>query len=107
MNPNTKKLHKLCDTAGLRLEICSDEGHYKIIGETIVNYWPESKLRTAHVVGRKAERHVTPEAAVFMAGKPPKEVSPSATEGYTRRTNLPPDRDLMNVANEMKKKHGL
>ena len=43
-------------------------GHFQIRGKFLINYWPDSKKRTAYVAGTSiSERNVTPEMAVKMA----------------------------------------
>jgi hypothetical protein len=105
MHRSTQSLHKLCKEAGLRLEACG-EGHYKIHGQNIVNYWPESKKRTMHIVGREALTHVTPAEAVRAAGKPPKPPV-KEPEHYTPSKDITPDPVLMNAARAMQEKLGL
>lgn len=63
------KLKKLCDKRGLRFSKHA-QGHYVIKGgDHEVNYYPESKKRTAFIHGFEAEHRVTPERAVEMAGE--------------------------------------
>lgn len=107
MKAITKKLHKLCTEAGLRLEDCGN-GHYKIHGLKLVNYWPESKNRKAYIVGQgPAQGGVTAEHAVMLAEGPPKPEKKSEPERYTARTNLPKDETLMRAARDMQQRHGL
>lgn len=56
-------------------------GHFQITGgPALVNYWPESKRRTAYVDGERGGKSgVTPEQAVALAlkgqpGRPPRQV---------------------------------
>lgn len=47
-------------------------GHFHLIGKLLVNYWPESRRRTAYVAATKEGReHVSPKQAVQMALQPP------------------------------------
>lgn len=102
---STKKLRRLCEKAGIRLEEC-DNGHYKIHGGVLVNYWPESKMRTAYIVGQKTMRHVTPEDVMLLAGTPkPKPVK--EPERYTPKPPGEPDEALMEAAKSIQRKHGL
>jgi hypothetical protein len=62
-------LQKLAAKRGLRIEE-RGPGHFQIIGgPSLVNYWPDPKRRSAHIVGATSGgRHgVTPEQAVEMA----------------------------------------
>lgn len=106
MRKITKDLHKACEEAGLRLEACG-EGHYKIHGRHVVNYWPESKKQTAHIVGQKPQYNVYPSDAVKMAGGPPPKEPVKEVERYTPRENLPKDPVLMRTARAIQEKHGL
>lgn len=50
-------------------------GHYHIQGKLLVNYWPNSKKRTAHVDGTVGSKtNVTPKEAVIMAFTKPARV---------------------------------
>ena len=67
-----KKIQKEAERAGLRAEEVSP-GHVQILdGEFLVNYYPLSKRRTAYIAEpvNQTARHVSPEGAVAMAGKP-------------------------------------
>lgn len=70
------QLRKEAEKAGLSVVKKSDM-HYQITGGALlVNYYPTSKKKTAHVAGtKKGIRHVTPAEAVAMANKAPKKVS--------------------------------
>lgn len=47
-------------------------GHFQIVGGVLlVNYYPESRQRTAYIQGMAAShKHVTPEAAVLLSVQP-------------------------------------
>lgn len=48
------------------------KGHIQLKGVLLVNYYPDSKLRTAYINGMKGStKHVTPEKAVMMANEAP------------------------------------
>jgi len=48
------------------------DGHIQLKGVLLVNYYPESKQRTAYINGMKGStKHVTPEQAVKMATERP------------------------------------
>lgn len=66
------KLQKLALERGLSLKDCGS-GHIQIIGgPLLVNYWPDSKKRTAYVAGTSSgHRSATPEQAISMALTPP------------------------------------
>lgn len=61
-------------------------GHFRISGgERMVDYWPNSKRRTAFVVGTQdSTPRCTPEMAVAMAGKPTPKQAPA--EAPRKRT---------------------
>jgi hypothetical protein len=57
--------------AGATVKDCGD-GHYQIRGRLLVNYWPLSKKRSAHVAATTHGKHnVSPTEAVQMAFTPP------------------------------------
>ena len=63
-------------------------GHFRIEGgERVVDYWPDSKRRTAFVVGTQdSTPRCTPDMAVAMAGEPtPKETVAEAPRKRTVR----------------------
>lgn len=67
------KLRRLAKDKGLTI-VERPNGHYQIIGEhLLVNYYPDSKRRTAYVGATSEGIHnVTPEKAIYMALTPPK-----------------------------------
>lgn len=67
-----KTLLQLATERGLTI-VDRGNGHIQILGGTcLVNYWPESKRRSAHIAGHESrgKRHVTPEQAIEMAFQP-------------------------------------
>ena len=64
---------KLAEANALQFKDCGN-GHVQISNHgVLVNYWPESAKRTAHIAGGKSEKHCSPWDAVRMcllAGKP-------------------------------------
>lgn len=66
------KLEKLAKPHGLTVKDCGN-GHIQITGgPMLVNWWPSSKKRTAHVgATRKGFTGVTPERAIKMAMEAP------------------------------------
>jgi hypothetical protein len=71
-----KTLQSLAKKSGLTIKKCGQSGHIQIIGGTcVVNYWPESKKRSAHIEGSTGggRRGVTPEQAIEMAFSAPPE----------------------------------
>ena len=75
-----EELERLCKAAGAILEPpppFSNNGHYKIHGALLVNYYPFSALRTAYVARTtKGIKGVTPAQAVAMSQKQP-DIAPS------------------------------
>ena len=76
-------LVKLAEKRGLRVEH-RGAGHLQILGGScLVNYYPNSKRRSAYIAGTtgKARRNVTPEQAIEMAFEPAPEgwSNPSVT----------------------------
>ena len=70
---NKQILNKVVSAArekGLRVNDCGN-GHLQIIGgPLLVNYWPESKKKSAYVDGTSSKKtNITPEQAVAMAFK--------------------------------------
>lgn len=64
-------LRDAASDAGATVKDCGG-GHYQIRGRLLVNYWPESKKRSAHVAGTThGKHHVSPTEAVQMAFTPP------------------------------------
>ena len=68
-----KPLEALAKKRGLRIEE-RGLGHYQIIGGScLVNYYPQSKRRSAYIAGSRAgeTRHfISPEKAIEMAFEP-------------------------------------
>lgn len=63
----TKELQAVAKKHGARVEHCGN-GHFQIHGDWMVNYWPLSKKRTAHVHGQASgETHRSPAEAVALA----------------------------------------
>lgn len=64
-------LKTLAKKNGLTVKDCGN-GHVQIIGgAVVVNYWPDSRHRSAYIAStRGSKRSVTPEEAVEMALKP-------------------------------------
>lgn len=81
-----QKLRKICKARNVEL-IERDNGHCQIKGPLLVNYYPNSKKRSAYIAGtKKNTQGVTPEQAVAMSMDPP----PIAEEqekrkGHSRR----------------------
>jgi len=71
-----RELERLCRDAGVKLEYPapgSTNGHYKIHGALLVNYYPLSAARTAYVARTtKGVKNVTPAQAVAMSQEQPK-----------------------------------
>ena len=77
-----KSLQSLAEARGLRIEE-RGPGHFQIIGGTcLVNYYPDSKRRSAYIAGQegRARRNVTPEQAIEMAFEP-------APEGWAAKAS--------------------
>ena len=69
-----KKLEKLATAAGLTV-MERGAGHIQLTGGPfLVNYYPDSKRRSAYIAGttKAAESNVTPERAVAMAFEKPR-----------------------------------
>lgn len=65
------KLKRLCAQNAVEL-IDKGNGHFQIKGPLLVNYYPNSKMRSAYVAGtNKATTDVSPEQAVKMSLAPP------------------------------------
>jgi 5-methylcytosine-specific restriction endonuclease McrA len=71
MMPIPKDLARAADRFGLVVEE-RGKGHFQILGGVLkVNYYPESRRRSAYIEGMTAaHHHVTPEQAVSMAFTP-------------------------------------
>ncbi len=69
-------LRKLAEQHGLEF-IEKPNGHVQVKGALLVNYYPESKQRTAYIAGtRKGFKYATPEKVIELAtSKPP--ISPN------------------------------
>jgi len=64
-------LFKDVDLSDVTVKDCG-RGHIQIKGALTVNYYPESKKRTAYVCGMVGSaKRVTPKKAVAMANEPP------------------------------------
>jgi hypothetical protein len=80
-------------------------GHFHIIGDMLVNYWPLSKSRTAHISGSAhGTKHVSIAEAVAMAFKvaPP----PSPLAHLQPASNKPP-KGFRKVSGLFRKQGGL
>lgn len=68
-----RELEAIAAKRGLTVRQLGSPGHVRIEGgNCLVDYWPDSKRRTAIVVGTSDSRpHVTPQQAVEMASLPP------------------------------------
>lgn len=62
----TDQLKREAKRAGAELKHCGNH-HYQIRGECLVNYWPLSRRRTAHVRDGDVLQGVTPKEAVALA----------------------------------------
>lgn len=86
-----KSLAQIAAKRGLTVEE-RGPGHFQIIGGTcLVNYYPDSKRRSAYIAGAtgKARHYISPQQAVEMAFKPSPEgwnVNPKATGEPSKRT---------------------
>ena len=86
-----KSLAAIAAKRGLRVEE-RGLGHYQIIGGScLVNYYPESKRRSAYIAGEtgKARHCISPQQAVEMAFEPAPEgwnKKPKATGEPSKRT---------------------
>lgn len=81
-----KELEKLCEQRKVKL-VDKGNGHLQLQGPLLVNYYPNSKKRSAYVAGSvKAATHVSPQQAVAMCFKPPKPQGKIAQrkKSYTR-----------------------
>lgn len=67
-----QQLEKWCKQRGAEL-VERPNGHYQIKGPLLVNYYPNSKKRSAYIAGTTEKKtNVEPAEAVAMAFKPPK-----------------------------------
>jgi len=79
------KLETLAKKHGVEF-IDRGNGHIQLKGKLLVNYYPESKMRSAYVAGtREKKTYVSPKEAVLMALKPP----PIKKNTKKRRNTLP------------------
>ena len=64
-------LHKFAAAAkkhGCQVVVCAGEYHYQVIGNYLVNYYPDSKNQTAYVSGMARGIHdITPAQAIQLA----------------------------------------
>lgn len=75
-----RKLAESRHPGAVKVHDCGN-GHVQIHGPLLVNYYPDSKRRTAYVEGTKqGKHHVSPEEALAMAFK-----APPITERRERR----------------------
>lgn len=67
------ELRQAVDAAGLQL-VTKSHGHYQVVGQLTVNYWPFSKARTTHVKDSKLSHKGCDIAEVIrIAQREPKE----------------------------------
>ena len=65
-------IYKLADLNDVQVKNCGN-GHLQLLGKLLVNYYPESKRRTAYVDGTKTSKNnVEPDEAIRMTMTPPK-----------------------------------
>lgn len=65
------KLRRAAEARGLEV-IDRGNGHWQLKGPLLVNYYPDSKSKSAYVAGtKKARKGVTPEEAVAMCFEAP------------------------------------
>ena len=86
------KLETLAAKRGLRVEE-RGPGHFQILGgNCLVNYYPNSKKRSAYIAGAesRARRGVTPQEAIEMAfepdPRPKKPVADASLDDPAKRT---------------------
>ncbi len=85
------KLKTLAEKSGVAYSE-KPNGHIQLKGELLVNYYPESKNRSAYVAGtKKAIKHVSPEQAIKMCFEAPK----SQGKKDKRKGNSRPKRRAM------------
>lgn len=66
MSTNIQNTEALAKSHGLEFTDCGG-GHVQIKGHgVLVNYWPDSKNRTAHILGGQAVKHCNPYDAVKL-----------------------------------------
>lgn len=93
----------------LKLEEFSN-GHFRITGNTVVDYWPDSKMRTAYTKSDGKRKHVLPAKAVEMAmqGEPRTPKAPKVQpEEVCRDLQREPFPELQEAARAMMKKHNI
>ncbi len=89
---------------GATLKDCGS-GHFQIIGDWLVNYWPFSKAQTAHVKGAvSGQRHISPADAVAMAFSAPTPV-PDFSVASVKHKSLP--KGFRKLSGLFKVQHGL
>lgn len=80
------KIKQLAVARGIEYKEVSP-GHIQLKGALLVNYYPNSKKKSAYVAGtKKASRHVTPEEAIEMCFNAPTAQAPiECRKGNSRR----------------------
>lgn len=82
------QLKQLAEGKSLTIKDCGN-GHIQIIGPMLVNWWPTSKSRTAHVAAtRKGFHGVNAVRAIALAMEPPPVESvatPRSSNGYRKQ----------------------
>lgn len=79
-------LEALAKKSGVTFKDCGN-GHIQLKGDLLVNYYPESKFKSAYIAGTtKKTKHVSPEQAIALCFKKPELPSNSASrkKSYTR-----------------------
>ena len=80
MSEHIQNTQALASSHGLEFTDCGG-GHVQIKGHgVLVNYWPDSKNRTAHVLGGNATKHCNPYDAIKLClsgGEAPLNVKPT------------------------------
>lgn len=88
-----KELRAAVVARGATLKDCGG-GHFQILGDRLVNYWPFSKTRTAHIKDTPAgAKHIPIAVAVDMAFLKPvtaeaKAIVPKPTRGFRKVSHL-------------------
>ena len=79
-------LKTLCKERGVEY-IDRGNGHIQLKGPLLVNYYPDSKLKSAYVAGtKKAAKRVSPEDAIAMCIPDPDNLwHTDRRRGYSRR----------------------
>jgi len=80
-----KLLRELAKRFGLTVKDCGN-GHFQVLGGLVlVNYWPDSKKRTAYIGStRNGEHNAGPHVVIDMALKPPPFV-PGVSDRHNKR----------------------